>query len=365
MVRSRPQLPPWLKVWTLFPLLFLNGWLALLLFDYFQPLSSLLVTAVILSFLLSFPIQFLQQRGLPRSIAVILVLVSTLLLVSVAATTLVPLIVQQLTGLVGALPELVDSGSDQLHNLQIWLAAQQLPVDLGDTVDQAVSQLSALLQTTSSKLLDFALSAIGSLVNILLLLVLTVFMVASGERAWNGLFSWLPDRWRLPLQTSVRQTFQTYFAAQALLAGILCVAETVVLWSFDVPYAVLFGVSIGSTTLIPFASGVTIIAVSFILALQNLSLGLKVLAISIIVGQVNDNAVGPRLVGQSVGLNPIWLLISLFIGNKFAGVLGLFIAVPIASVIKGMVEEMRSQPTQRSPEDTPSKPAAVTLQPKA
>lgn len=341
-MRSLPQIPLWLKAWLTFPLLFLNGWLALRLFDYFQPLASLLVTAIIFAFLLNFPIKFLQRQGLPRGWAVVLVLISALFSVSVAALTLVPLIVDQLTGLVSTLPDLVNSSSSQLQNLRDWLATQQFPVNLGDTVDRAISQLSALLQTTSSRLLDFALGAIGSLVNIVLLLVLTVFMVVSGEQAWNGLFSWLPENWRLPLQSSVQRTFQTYFAAQALLAGILCMAETVVLWSLNVPYAVLFGVSIGATTLIPFASGATIIAVSFILALKNLTLGLKVLAISIVVGQINDNVIGPRLVGRSIGLNPIWLLIALFIGNKFAGVLGLFIAVPIASVIKGMAEEMRS-----------------------
>jgi predicted PurR-regulated permease PerM len=353
MLQSLPRIPFWLRTWLIFPLAFLNGWLALLLFSYFQPLSSLLVTAVILAFLLNFPIKFLQQRGLARGWAVALVLLCSLLLVIIAALTLVPLIIEQLSGLVSTLPDLVESGSDQLQNVQEWLAMQQLPVDLSGTVDRGIAQLSEVLQATSSRLLDFTLSAIGSLLNILLLLVLTIFMVASGEQAWNGLFSWLPANWRRLLQTSIQQTFQNYFAAQALLAGILSLSQTIVFWILNVPYAVLFGVSIGVTTLIPFASGATIIAVSFILALKNLSLGLKVLVICIIVGQINDNVIAPRLVGRSIGLNPIWLLIALFVGNKFAGVLGLLIAVPIASVIKAMADAMRSRPVGASPTDPP------------
>ncbi len=355
MLLSLPRIPLWLRAWLIFPLTFLNGWLALLLFSYFQPLSSLLVTALILAFLLNFPIKFLQQRGLARGWAITLVLLSSLLLVAVAALTLVPLILDQLSGLVSTLPDLVESGSGRLQSLQGWLAMQQIPVDLSGTVDRGIAQLSDILQATSSGLLDFALGAIGSLINILLLLVLTIFMVASGGQAWNGLFSWLPTNWQQPLQHSIQQTFQNYFAAQALLAGILSLSQTIVFWLLDVPYGVLFGVSIGLTTLIPFASGATIIAVSFILALKNLTLGLKVLVICIIVGQINDNVIAPRLVGRSIGLNPIWLLIALFVGNKFAGVLGLLIAVPIASVIKGMAEEMRSQTSdKRSLEQSPS-----------
>jgi predicted PurR-regulated permease PerM len=351
MLQSLPRIPLWLRVWLIFPLTFLNGWLALLLFGYFQPLSSLLVTALILAFLLNFPIKFLQQQGLARGWAIISVLLSSLLLISIAALTLVPLIIEQLSGLVSTLPDLVESGSGRLQSLQGWLATQQIPVDLSGTVDRGIAQLTDILQATSSGLLDFALSAIGSLINILLLLVLTVFMVASGEKAWNGLFSWLPTTWQKPLQISIQQTFQTYFAAQALLAGILSLSQIIVFWILDVPYAVLFGVSIGVTTLIPFASGATIIAVSFILALKNLSLGLKVLIICIIVAQINDNVIAPRLVGQSIGLNPIWLLIALFVGNKFAGVLGLLIAVPIASVVKSMAEVMRSQAAPPSTAD--------------
>ncbi|MGB7416430.1 MAG: AI-2E family transporter, partial [Thermosynechococcaceae cyanobacterium] len=88
---------------------------------------------------------------------------------------------------------------------------------------------------------------------------------------------------------------------------------------------------------------------------------LKVLSICIVIGQINDNVIAPRLVGRSIGLNPIWLLIALFVGNKFAGVLGLLIAVPIASVIKGMAEVMRSQnadqPSMLPRERAPSRPA--------
>ncbi|MGB7415549.1 MAG: AI-2E family transporter, partial [Thermosynechococcaceae cyanobacterium] len=251
MLQSLPQVPLWLRAWLIFPLAFLNGWLALLLFGYFQPLSSLLVTALILAFLLNFPIKLLQQRGLARGWATALVLLGALLLVTVAALTIVPLIIQQLSGLVSTLPDLVESGSGQLQNLQGWLATQQIPVDLSGTVDRGIAQLSELLQATSSRLLDFALGAIGSLINILLLLVLTIFMVASGEQAWNGLFSWLPTSWQQPLQISIRQTFQNYFAAQALLAVILSLSQTIVFWFLNVPYAVLFGVGIGVTTLIP------------------------------------------------------------------------------------------------------------------
>lgn len=347
MLELLKGLPLWLRLWLIFPLTFLNGWLLLLLFNYLQPLASLLITAIILTFLLNFPIQFLQHQGVPRSWAIGIVLAIALLLLGVLGLTLVPLIVEQLSGLITNLPELIDSGSQQLQQLQQWARTQRFPVNLGGVVDPVIEQLSGILQITSSKLLNFVLGTISSLIDIFLLLVLTIFMVLSGESAWNGLFSWLPSSWSKPLQASIQQTFQNYFAAQAVLAGFLSIAQTIVFLVLGVPYAVLFGVSIGITTLIPYASGITIILVSSLVALQDFSLGLKVLSAAVVVGQINDNVIAPRLVGNSIGLNPIWLIVALFMGGKVAGVLGLVIAVPIASVSKRMADTMRSQPSSK------------------
>lgn len=337
------RLPLWLRVWLVFPLTFLNGWLLLLLFNYFQPLTSLLVAAVILAFLLNFPIEFLQKQGMPKGWSIGIVLVATLLLVGFLGVTLVPLIVEQLSGLVASLPELIESGTQQLQALQQWAIAQRLPISLGGVTEQAIARLSSLLQAVSSQLLNVILSAINSLVNIFLLFVLTIFMVFNGKNAWKGIFSWLPSSWSSPLQESVQQTFQDYFVAQASLAGILSTAQTIIFLILGVPYAVLFGISIGLTTLVPYASGITIILVSGLVALQDFSLGLRVLIAAIVVGQVNDNVLAPRLVAGSIGLNPIWLIVALFVGSKIAGVLGLLVAVPIASVIKQTADAMRFQ----------------------
>ena len=71
-------------------------------------------------------------------------------------------------------------------------------------------------------------------------------------------------------------------------------------------------------------------------------MGLEVLALAIIVGQINDNVVAPRLTGEMTGLNPVWLILALLMGGKLAGILGLLIAVPFASVIKKSADQMRS-----------------------
>ncbi|MGA1623003.1 MAG: AI-2E family transporter, partial [Synechocystis sp.] len=88
---------------------------------------------------------------------------------------------------------------------------------------------------------------------------------------------------------------------------------------------------------------------SLLLMLENFWLGVKILLAAVIVGQINDNVVSPRLMGNMTGLNPVWIIVSLFIGGKLAGILGLLIAVPLASVLKVTADRLRPRPTSTPP----------------
>ena len=213
--------------------------------------------------------------------------------------------------------------------------------------EQAVTQLSRLLQATSNQLLNIILRTINRAINIVLLLVLTFFMVLKGEDAWTGIFSWLSPDWSLLLQSSIQKTFKGYFASQALISTILTFALTIVFILLGTPYAVLYGVSIGLALLIPYASTVIVILVSILVALDNFQMGLEVLVAAITLGLINDNLIVPRIMSHTIGLNPIWLIISLFLGVKLAGFLGVIIAVPIASVVKQVTDMLRLPADQR------------------
>ena len=341
VLESISKLSPWLRWGLAFPLIFLNAWLLWVLIDYLEPLASIFITASLLAFLLDFPILFLQKQNIPRKVAIAIVLLVGLLLLVLLAVILIPLIVQQLSELVATLPGWIETGSEHLQTLQEWAIAQQLSIDFSDIVAQAAEKVSNALRSVTSQLLNVLLSTINSIVNILLILGLTVFLVLTGEKVWRGIFSWLPTPWDIQLRASVRQTFAAYFATQAILAGIISIMQMAIFFLLDVPYAVLFGVTIGMTTLIPYASTATIAVISLLLALQNWQLGLKVLIAAIVIGQINDSVIAPRLMGGMTGLNPVWIIIALFIGGKLGGVLGLLVAVPIASVIKSTTDTLR------------------------
>jgi predicted PurR-regulated permease PerM len=342
MKESLNKIPGQFSVGLMFPIIFLNGWLLLLLARQLQPLLSILITATLIAFLLDYPIRFLQNQRVIRGVAVGIVFLLFLMIVATLVLFLGPIILQQANELLTRLPDWLKSGQLQLQSLENWAVAQQLPIDLSSTYSQLIERLTIVLRSVTSQILGLIFSTIGSIVNVFLTLVFSIFLVLRGESLWSGLLSWLPDPWNRQIRQYLPYNFERFIAGQVILAVIIGIAQTTAQLILGVPLAQLFGVGIGVASLIPFGGTTAIVTVSLLLSLNNFWLGVKVLVVAIAINQICENVLGPRIVGELTGLNPVWMLISLDLGLRIGGVLGLLVAVPIASFIKGTFDTIRA-----------------------
>jgi predicted PurR-regulated permease PerM len=146
----------------------------------------------------------------------------------------------------------------------------------------------------------------------------------------------------LKVRQLLREDFHNYFIGQATLGAVLGLTITLAFLALQVPLALLFGIGIGLFSLFPFGTGVGIAIVSLLVALQNFWLGVEVLGVAVAIDQVNSNFIAPRILGNLTGLNPVWVVISLLLGAKLGGVLGLLVAIPIASFIKDTTDSLRA-----------------------
>jgi predicted PurR-regulated permease PerM len=179
--------------------------------------------------------------------------------------------------------------------------------------------------------------------NLLVTAILSILLVINGERLWSGLLGWFPEKWQERIRTSFQPSFQGYFSGQATLALILATVQAIAFVILDVPFGLLFGVAIGLFSIIPFGGTVAVLLVSGLLAFQDIWLGIKVLGVAFVLGQINDNIVAPRLIGGATGLNPAIVIVALLVGAKFAGFLGLLLAVPTASFLKKIADFIKEQ----------------------
>ena len=344
MIDTISKLPKWLTRGLVLPLLVLNGWLLLLVFEYFQSLITILATATLLSFILDYPVRFLEERRLPRAIAILVVLLLGVMLLSTIGVTVIPILAEQSNELFERLPSWVASGSEQARVFEIWAEERNFPVSISTLIANSIGRVSYQIQQLSGQILGSLFSVLGSIVDLLLTIVLTFYLLLHGTELWQDLFQIVPQNTRLRIRESLKRTFNNYFVGQLTVAAVMWVTMTITFFIIKVPFSFLFGLFVGIMALFPFGAGLSISLVSFLMALKSIWLGLRVLAIAFVVEQIIESVVAPRLLGEFTGLNPVLVLVSLLAGAQLGGFLGLILAVPTASFVKVLWEILKPEP---------------------
>lgn len=333
----------WLKPRLAIPLITLNGWVILKIVDYLDPFFTIFVLASVLAFVLDYPVWFLQQRGMRRGYAVLLVIVASLVALAALGVTLVPILAGQLTEIATSLPNWIDSASQKLQVLEAWATSRRFPIDLSQVLAQIPDRLPAELQTIADQSLTYLLDAVDSLADVLLTVVLSFYLLLDGQHVWEGMFQRLPLPDRQQLRQTLEENFHRYFVGQLTLATLMGSLLSVAFFVLHVPYSLVLGLSVGLLTLIPFGDTVSLILISLVVMTQDTGLGVRTLAVAIVIDQVVDQAIAPRVLGRFTGLSPIWVLLALLLGTKIAGLAGLLTAVPIASFINILLTQDTNQ----------------------
>ncbi|MBN3945492.1 MAG: AI-2E family transporter [Nostoc sp. NMS7] len=335
---SLNQLLRWLIFTLLFPLVFLNGWLAFLLVKNLQPVVTILVLATLLAFVLNYPVSILQQRGVKRGYAVALVFILALVIVVALGITLLPIVLEQFNEMVKVLPQWIDSSEEKLQIVNDWFLRHKLNVNLSQLLTQITNKFPNELEFLSDKLLSIIIDTLDSISESLITVVLTFYLLLDGPRIWEAIFKKLPGNVAQEISQSIQQNFQNYLIGQGSLALLMGFSVTLLFLAFQVQFGLLFGLGVGLLSLIPFGDVVSLIVITFIIATHDFWLAAKVFAVAVVIDQFIDQAIAPRLLGKFTGLRPIWVLVALLVGTNVAGVLGLVVAVPVAGLIKDVAD---------------------------
>jgi predicted PurR-regulated permease PerM len=328
------------------PLTVLNVWAFSAIFGYFQSLLVLLLVASLLAFLLNYPVGWFVDRGLRRGQAAIVVFLAALLFLFVLGVTLVPLALAQAQQLVARLPEWFDSGQRQLVVLNERIDNMGLPISLDGLIAQINDRLKGQLQIIAGKVLnltlDLAVFTVSRVLDVLLTVISTFYLLQNGHEVWSSIVGWLPNRIQKPFSVTLRLSFQNYFLGQIIIATCMAVGLVSIFLLLKVPFGLLFGLTIGLMALVPYGGSVGIALITVLVALRDIGLAVQVLAAAVIVQQIIENLLAPRVLGSVTGLNPFWVFISILAGARVGGLLGVIVAVPTAVLIKEALIAVRS-----------------------
>ncbi|MCF4966841.1 AI-2E family transporter [Nostoc sp. CMAA1605] len=344
---SLNQLIKWLIITLLFPLVFLNIWLVGKFFHYFQPLVTILVLAALLAFILNYPVSLLQQRGMKRNYAVGLVFFATLLILVAVGIILLPIALEQLNEIVRMLPQWIDSTQAKIQNLNALFISERLHIDLSQILTKITDKIPDELEYLSDKFVTIVIDTIDSLSEALITVVLAFYFLLDGSRIWDSIWHKLPGNSIKKFGDSIQKNLQNYLLGQGTLALLIGTCQTMMFLAFQVQFGLLFGLGIGVFSLIPFGDIVSLSVITLVIVSYDFWLAVKVLVVAIIIDQIIDQAIAPRLLGSLTGVKPVWVLISLLVGTYVGGLLGLLVAVPAAGLIKDIIDGWDSLSSQK------------------
>ncbi|WP_052001780.1 AI-2E family transporter [Lyngbya aestuarii] len=307
-------------------------------FEYIGELISILVTAGLIAFILNYAVAKLQ-RLIPRGLAAALVYLVAALVVIVIALTVVPPVIIQGRQLITRLPELIESGKQQLAEFQAWGLERSLPIDVGILQQKLLVNLQGKAEAIAATSLGLVVGTFNWFIDFILILVIAFYMLLDGERLWDGITSFLSPKVRYIFTDCLARNLQGFVVGQFILGLFMAVSLTISFFLLKVPFFLLFAVFIGLLEIIPFVGATLGIGtVTIIVAFIDWWLALQVLLVAIIFQQIKDNLVTPRIMGNITGLSPVIIFSSLLLGGRIGGLLGVILAIPLTGVIKSIFE---------------------------
>lgn len=278
----------------------------------------------------------------PTSIA--LTLVIFLAVISAVMLLLVPELINNLKSLAEMLPQLMDEFKTWL--LSIADSNPSWKAQITDAVNNMTSSNSVqnlvtnLLNGLISGSRSFLSSVISGVTTTVFAIVFAIYLLSQKEYVSNGLkkllYAFVPKKYAdrtMEIATLTNKTFTNFVSGQCVEAIILSSMFFIVLAIGRFPYALLISVITFVLAFIPMfgATFTAIIGTVLILPVSPIR-ALIFIAISLVIQQLENNLIYPKVVGKSVGLSGIWTLTAVLIFGSLFGALGMIIGLPVASV---------------------------------
>ncbi len=271
------------------------------------------------------------ERHMPRALAVGLLFALVLGFLSLSISLILPLLVAQIGELANNIPEYARALNVASHNSNFAFMQQLL-----QGVYNQLSNLSRGLITTT-------LGILGGLLNILTMIVLSVYLLLDKRGVRNFIVSLLPLKNRENIYKAtnmIGDKLGAWVRGQLLLMLVIGITATVWATILGLPYALTLGLWAGLTEVIPFLGpifgGIPIVLLALAASPVKAIIAIVLLVLT---QQLESNFLVPKVMQRSVGLSPVLVIVALLIGSKLFGITGTILSVPAAATLMVLIQE--------------------------
>ena len=335
-------------------------------------LSSVII-AIIFAYIINPIVNYLERKGVKRQFGVIIVYISAILIFGILIVSVIPKTISEVSNLLTSLPGMVDTLIREFNNFLSNVFAKfniELPENfinfyketnpkvngnvetpqivsnildsikgtINDLIVKVQGSLMGSLSNVISKLYGFLTSAF----RLVLIIIFSFYFSVDKEKFMLRVKKAIPNKHREDisyLTSNIDTALQQFIRGRMLMAIFVGVLTMVYLLVLRVDFAIIIGLITCIADIIPYIGPFLGCAPAVLFAFMDSPMkALWVLILFVIVQWVENNILAPKLIGDSTGLNPLVILISIIIGGGIFGVWGMVISVPLTSIIFILVD---------------------------
>mgnify|MGYP000874498277 CR=1 FL=1 len=323
----------------------------LFIYNYRKKIGKIIspfLMAVIVAYLINPAVAKLEKRNIKKRAAVLFIYAGFAMILTVTTVFIAPEFVNSARELANTLPEIVSDYQKMFTRFTSSIQSSDWSSDIKNAIFAEVRSGATSIQVYVSGFLKKAIGVlIGTasiFVDLLLAMVIAYYLIIDANFFRNTALSLIPGKWRNELIATGREingVISNFIQGQLLTALIVGVIETLGLLVLNVKYSFVLGLIGGIANIIPyFGPFIGAIPAVGVALLDSPMKALWTVLMFVVVQQIDNNFISPKIIEGRVGLHPVTTIIAILTGGQFFGILGMIFAVPFTAILKIILKKL-------------------------
>ena len=291
-----------------------------------------------------------------RGLSILTVYIMIVIILIIIFSFIIPIIIQSLGDLINNIPNYYKTAEEMLNSIP---NDNEVVENIINNIMDEINKIDFKSYLNVDKMMQYlhgVLSAINNIFNMFIAIVVSVYILSQRRSIVKALGKFnhaiMPQKKYNKLSKYFRngnEIFFRFLTSQILDGFVVGILVSLAMLIMGVKYAVLLGFMIGLFNLIPFFGAIIAVIIAIIITLLTGGIGKTILmaVVIIILQQIDANIINPKIVGSALDISQILVIVSVAIGGAYFGVLGMFLAVPIATVIKMMLKDFVNEQEEK------------------
>lgn len=292
-------------------------------------------------------VDWLEKHKVPRIAGTIILYAILLGLFSLIVILIIPPLTEQIGQIISAFPQYYDKIIQGFERLR----SSSPESSLVNSITQSLQALNNSLSKVAGSIFSGLVTVFGGFASFLSIMVITFYLTQERNNGKKIIQSLAPAQYQpylVQLINRISTKLGSWLRGQLLLCFIIFLASYIGLLILNVHYALLLALIAGFLEAIPFIGPVlSAVPALFLSFAQSPVRALLVLVLYLVIQQLENNLIVPKVMQRSVGLNPVVIIIAMLIGARLGGIIGVILAIPTAAIIQVFTSDFFGQKKEK------------------